>query len=278
MKNLIKFIVRFHFFILFILIEFFSLFLVFFYNKKQKETFINSSNLISGFIYENTNKITSYLYLKDINKQLILENTIFHNNKINSSRSNFSEFTNIVDTIKFFQQYKYTNAKIINNSIQKQNNYITLNKGSKQGIERDMAVISPDGIIGIVKNVSNNFASVISVLNIQIGISAKIKNNNYFGSLVWEGKNYKIMNLEEIPNHVNISIGDTIITSGYSTIFPEGIIIGKISSFKKDKSKNFYHISVKLNNDFKHISHVYVIGNLLKAEQKKLEISENNGS
>ena len=134
-----------------------------------------------------------------------------------------------------------------------------------------MAVISTNGIVGIVKNVSNNFSTVISILNTSLRVSAKIKKNDYFGSLSWNGINYTKAQLDEIPFHVKISVGDTIITSGYSAIFPEGNLIGTISDFDVKQGGNFYSIPVNLSTDFKNLSYVYIISDFLKKEQINLE-------
>jgi rod shape-determining protein MreC len=179
------------------------------------------------------------------------------------------------DTI-YHQQYEYMPVKVINNSINRQNNYLTISKGSIQGLQPEMAVISSYGIVGVIKKTSGNFSSVISVLNINFKVSAKIKKNGYFGSLSWDGKDYTIANLNEIPLHVDILRGDTVITSGYSAIFPEGVLIGTILSFDKKSGNNFYDIKVKLSTDYKNLSVVYAIKNLFKNEQLKLESQAEN--
>ena len=138
-------------------------------------------------------------------------------------------------------------------------------------VEKEMGVVSPHGIVGIVKNVSKNYCSVISILNSSLKISAKIKKNQYFGSLSWSGIHYNQAILSEIPSHVKLDIGDTIITSGYSTIFPEGEIIGVITEFEQKKGGDFYEITVQLSTNFKNLSYVHIIGNLLKEEQLQLE-------
>jgi rod shape-determining protein MreC len=270
MKNLLRFILEFHFFILFIIIETFSLYLVFQYNSYQRASFLNSSYAVSGYIYNYYNSFTEYLSLKTANKDLAKENALLHTNLKKSFKSNRILFQKINDSL-YQQHYIYISAKVINNSINKQYNYLTLNKGRRHGIKPEMAVVSPNGIVGIVKDVSNNFSSVISVLNGNLKISTKIKKNNYYGSLVWEGKNFNQVVLNEIPFHIKINIGDTVITSGYSAIFPEGILIGRISDFHIKKGDDFYNISVKLSTNFKNLSYVYVINNLLKQEQINLE-------
>ena len=133
-----------------------------------------------------------------------------------------------------------------------------------------MAVVSPNGIVGVVNGVSKRFSTVMSLLNTDLHISAKIKKNNYFGSLSWDGKNYREAILYEIPHHVPVSKGDTIITSGFSTIYPEGVLIGTIKDFEV-KGGNFYEITVRLSTDFKNLTYVNLVSNLRKEEQIELE-------
>ena len=270
MRSLLKFLLRFHFFILFLVIESFAIYLLVKYNSYHRSTFINSSNVITGNIYKGVKSLSEYFNLKQINADLNKENQQLRNRLKSSYKSNKITITEIRDSL-YQQQYIAIGAKVINNSVIKQNNYLTLNKGKKHGIGAEMAVVGPKGIVGIVKNVSENFASVISVLNTNLRISAKIKKNDYFGSVFWPGKDYTKVKLTEIPSHVNINIGDTIITSGYSTIFPEGELIGFISNYSEKKGGDFYEISVNLSTDFKNLTYVQVIGNLMKKEMETLE-------
>jgi rod shape-determining protein MreC len=159
---------------------------------------------------------------------------------------------------------------VINNSINKQFNFITLNKGSLHGIEPEMAVIAPDGVVGVVYATSGNYSTIIPMINRNFRLSAKIRKNGYFGSLSWAGSGYQKTILEEIPFHVDVQHGDTIVTSGYSAIFPEGIIVGTINEFEA-REGNFYTISVDIAVDYKNLLHVNVIRNLLQEEQRELE-------
>ena len=260
---------------LFIIIESFSLYLVIQNNSYQKASFINSANNISGNIYKMFNNFTEYLSLTKTNKQLALENAILHQNLIKSYKSNKINFIKVKDSV-YQQQYIYILAKVINNSVNKQDNHLTLNKGQNHGVLPDMAVISPEGVVGVVKSVSDNFSSIISVLNENLRISTKIKKTRYFGPLKWDGHNYRKSKLKEIPYHVNINKGDTLITSGYSSIFPEGVQVGTISDFILEDGSNYYDITVSLSTDFKNLSYVYVIKNLLRNEQLTIEKTTKN--
>ncbi|MPQ45637.1 rod shape-determining protein MreC [Marinifilum sp. N1E240] len=270
MKNLLHFIVRFHFTILFIVFELFCLLLLVNYNNYQKSQFLNSSNSISGGIYEKVSSVIDYLSLAKTNEELSRENAKLNNLLGSSFKSSVDSSFMYSDTL-YRQQYIYRTAKIINNSVNKQLNYITLNKGRIHGIESDMGVVTANGVVGVVKSVSENYSSVISLLNSRIKISAKIKKNDYFGSLSWDGKDYRKALLLDIPFHVQVRKGDTIVTSGFSSTFPEGLTLGIIDEVLTSSGSNFQEVKVLLSNDFKSLSYVKVIGDLLKEERIELE-------
>lgn len=256
-------------FLVFLLFETFALFLFFQHNTFQRSKLAAFSRNISGVYHKKTNSVIQYLSLKKANDELIKENEQLKNLLVKYLQ------VATVTSPKYAHpdtQYTYTYCKVVNNSTNKQYNYITLNKGSMHNIKPEMAVISNNGIVGIVKGVSEKYTTVLSVLNRKFKTSAKIKKNGYYGSLEWQGHNYKQAVLKEIPHHVDISVGDTIITSGYSAIFPEGILIGFASDFELVEG-NFYQIKVNLSTDFKNLSYVYVIENKLKDDQLEIETS-----
>ena len=270
MKSLLNFIIKYHYFILFILIECFSIFLVVEYNDYHRASFLNSSSRFSGKVYTSFHSVFQYVDLKKTNDELNDAYVSLLNKSKNSYKDNQIEIVEVLDSL-FIQQYHFIPAKVINNSINKQNNYITLNIGSNHGVTNEMGVISPNGIVGIVKDVSDNYASVISVLNRNLKVSAMIKHSGYFGSLYWDGKNYLYAIMDDLPNHISVSKGDTIITSGYSSMFPKGNIIGIVEEVKESKGSDFMSLSVRLNIDFKSLTHVMVVKNLLSEEQLNLE-------
>ncbi len=275
MRPLLQFLIKYYNFFLFLLLEFFAFFFIVKSNYYQQSVIINSANSISGGIYKTYDNITDYFSLKITNGMLAEENAKMRNlQKSSFIRTNNSVFS--VDDTLYRQQYEYTSANIISNTFNRVNNYITLNKGYNHGIRKEMGVISSQGVVGIVKDVSANFCTVTSVLHSKSKISAKIKKNNYIGTLVWEGGNYRIATLKDIPSHVKISFGDTIVTSGYSLIFPGGISIGTIYYYDVNKGNNFYDIKVKLSTDFNKISYVYVIKSLLKDELEALQNKSQN--
>lgn len=272
MYNLIIFIKKRVNFFLFIFLEVICFALIFRNNSFQRSVFINSSNTFSGSVLSLVADVQEYLYLKEVNEQLAAENARLHSlssESINKTMAENNSIT-IADTL-LKQQYSYINAKIINNSVNKRNNYITLNKGSKHGIKPEAAVISSNGIVGITKDVSENFTSVLSVLNKDAKISAKIKKFNDFGSLSWDGDDYRYGTLTDIPTHIPIKVGDTIVTNSFSNIFPDNILIGTIYRIEKDEGGIFFKLKIKFNINFKNLTHVYVVTNLLKDERKILE-------
>jgi len=271
MKNLIQFLIRFHFIILFILIEIFALSIVFQNNNFQKAKVVTLIQNIKGIYHSKIFSVTEYLGLREINETLSAENTRLNNILQRAYRSDDIFFYKQDDPV-YRQQYYMTGAKVLNNKINTQHNFLTLNKGSEQGIKPGMAVISSDGVVGVIYDVSKHYATVISLLNTRLNISAKFKKNDYFGALQWDGKSYQKAILNEIPYHVEINIGDSIITSGYSTIFPEGIQIGTVQDFRV-KGGNFHEISVGLSTDFKKLRFVNIISNLKKKDQLDLENS-----
>lgn len=272
MRNLIAFISKYSFFFLFLIFEVFAFYLLFRNNHFQRSSFLNSTNEISGGIFQSYSELTDYVNLKEINKALAEENRQLREQQIISYERLFGENILIADTI-FKRKYRYAKAKVINNSTNKQNNYLTLNIGKLNGIESGMGVISPSGVIGVVKDVSAHYSSVLSVLHTSSKTSTKLKKTKYFGSMQWDGKDYKKGILKDIPNHVNIAVGDTIVTSGFSSTFPEGLAVATVDSFDKPEGENFYNIQVNFINDFKNISYVYVVKHSYKLEQEQLENS-----
>jgi rod shape-determining protein MreC len=162
-------------------------------------------------------------------------------------------------------------AKVVNNSTNRRSNYLTLDRGSLQGVKPEMGVISPDGIVGIVKDVSEHYCSVISFLHKDSRISARVKKNGFIGSMVWEGYDARTGSLKDIAKHVKLAVGDTIVTSSFSAIFPEGVMIGKIGKLNSNTGVNFQEIDVRLSTPFSSLSHVYIVDNVMKEEQQQLE-------
>jgi rod shape-determining protein MreC len=262
---------------LFLFLEIISLTLIIDHNQFQRSRFLNSSNVIVGEIYQFSNSISEYFKLKTTNDHLAGENAELRTklyareNELNFIKqdSNFQ----LRQSRAIEKDYTFITAKVINASSNKYKNYITLNKGSEDGILPEMGVINESGVIGIVSSVSKRFSVVLPVLNPSSRISAKIKNKSKTGSLIWDGKDARKALLEEVPLYIPVEVGDTVVTSGYSSIFPEGIEIGVVRFFQKDND-NFYFIEVNLFTDFNQLSYVDVISYKNAEEQKELEKKE----
>ena len=264
MHNLLRFIKINQFLLLFLLIEGFSVFLLLKNNSYQANTVIKFSTQYTGFIHNYTASFSDYIALKETNNYLIEENAKLHTLLKNE--------TSFVDSAVIRnKQYHYYPAKIINNSVSKRNNFITINKGSKYGIKEGMGVITRQGVIGVIYSVSQQYAIAISLLHRKSAIGIQLKKNNHNGILKWKGFDYKLASINNFPNHIPIVIGDTITTNSHSVIFPEGVRIGTIKNIQKNEDDGFFDISVSLFEDFNQLNYVYIIHSDEAAEQLKLE-------
>ncbi len=265
MRYLLTFLWKHYFFLLFVLLETVSLFIIVENNYYQRRVIVNSTNDFTGNILNAFADITEYISLKQANEILAEENTMFHSVSQESFiKTDTSEF--FIDDKLYRQQYVYVAAKVISNSTNKRNNYLKLNMGKNHGIENDMGVLASNGIVGQVIEVSPNFCSVMSVLNKYSRISARIKKNNQIGTLIWDGKDYRNGTLTDIPSHAKMQKGDTIVTSGFSHIFPEGRLIGTVEDFEIKKGDNFFTVNVKFSKDYNKSYYVYIVKNLMKEE------------
>lgn len=275
MRSLFRFLLRNYFVMMFLALEAISFTLMVSYNNYQRVTFFNSSYNLVGTVYERFSHMDDYFSLSRTNARLAAENASLRK-QLQFRIMNQEKYPiNRPDTVEA-PAYYFASAKVISNSVNKQFNYITLNKGSRHGIKPDMGIISPDGVVGVITNVSQNYSTGLSLLNKRLSIPAKISKNNYFGALVWDGEHSNTADLKEIPFHIIVNVGDTVVTSGYSSIFPEGIMIGTISKFDVESGTNFYNIKVELSTNFRTLKYVEVVKNTKQAELKKLE-SNNVG-
>ena len=275
MRSLFRFLIRNYFLMMFLALEAISMVLIVSFNNYQRVTFFNSSNNLAGTVYERFSTLDDYFSLGRTNARLAAENASLHK-QLQMRIMNQEKYPiNRPDTVDA-PAYIFTSAKVISNSSNKQFNYITLNKGSRQGIKPDMGIINSDGVVGVITNVSPNYSTGLSLLNKRFSISAKITKNNYSGSLVWDGEHYNTADLKEIPFHVIVNVGDSVVTSANSGIFPEGIMIGTITTFDQISGTNFYNIKVELSTNFKTLKYVEVVQNTKHAELMKLE-SNNVG-
>jgi len=269
MRNLWLFISKYNAF--FLLIIFFTISLIILVNNNsyQRASVWNSSNQLVGTTYERANQLSSYLVLGKTNDSLATENARLRNLLKSSFYSDSINRVTVRDTV-LKQQYTYTVAQVINNSVHQKNNYITINRGKKHGIEKGMGVTSSTGIVGIVLNVSENFATIRSILHTETRISASVNGN--IGSLVWGEGNFdaRYVTLKDIQGHLTVKKGAKVVTSEFS-LFPQGTNIGSVSQSDVKNSGSALNIEVKLHADFAALQYVYVINNLLSKEQLSLE-------
>lgn len=270
MQNLLFLFARVGNLILFIILEILCIYLIVNYNQEQKGIYINSSNIISASLLKRYNSFTEYLKLGDKNDRLAEENS-----KLLEELINLKSVINLppekVDSIR---KFKLIPAAVINNSIKQKNNKITINKGSNQGINNGQGIVNNEGIVGIISDVSANYATAISLLNLQTNISVRLKRTGELGELQWDGKSVKRLTMNAVPPHVEVLLGDSVVTSGYSTIFPQGLYVGSVEEIKQDKRNGFLSLDVLLNNDISKLDYVYVIENLKAEEQLELEADE----
>lgn len=275
MKNLISFLIQYSVVFLFLFLEITSLALIAKNQDYHKSAFLSSSNAIVSTLYGWNNSVIEFFKLSAANDNLSEENTALKNQIINLQNKLSTLQPEVSDSVHFLippeMEYQFISAKVLNSSTNKLQNYITLNKGEIDGIKVDMGVVSDEGVVGIVKTVSSRFSVVIPILNPKIQISCKFKRSNYSGPLVWSGEDYRYANLTDIARHVQLAMGDTLISSGLTSTFPEGIPVGIIEDFKIKESDAYFNIKVKLAVNFRTLSHVKVINYLNYNEQKEIE-------
>lgn len=270
MQQIINFILRYKNFLLYIFLMIVAIGFTIQSHSYHQSTFFNSSSWLTGNIYDTSFSITSYFDLRKENNKLVNENQRLRLLLFNQKDSIPIELDSTLIN------YTITSGQVIKNSYANQRNYITINRGEKDSVKPDMGVITSEGILGIVENVSNRNATVQSILNENSNINAKLKNTNHFGSLVWNANTYSSVQLVDIPRLVPLVVGDTIVTGAMSSIFPENIPIGTIKQFDLDNSKSFWHIEVELFNDMTNIKNVYIIFNTNRKEV--LELQEKTGT
>lgn len=279
MRNLINFFIKYSPLFVFLFYVVVSCILLFQFNPYQHYVYLTSANKVSATVYDGVSNVTSYFYLRDINEDLQSRNAQLEMEVVNLKNKVRDYATRLyadsVPVPEAVADYDFIMANVISNSISKPLNYITINKGTIDGIKPEMGVVDQNGVVGIVNVVGQHSARIISLLNPHLRLSCKVKGSDYFGSLVWDGNDPAEAILEEMPRHVKFKKGDTIVTSGYSSVFPEGIPVGTIEAQKKEYNDNFYSLRIKLLTDFGKLSTVRAIKNNLKDELKALEKEEN---
>lgn len=273
MQQIFNFIFKNSYRMLFLLLIIISLSLTIQSHSFHKSKVISSANFLSGGVYEKMNNVNEYLNLKIQNDELAKENA-----RLKSLLFNKKDTTKLpeVDSIYGVKKIDIIISKVIKNSYNVHENYLTLNSGSKQGIKQDMGVINSLGIVGVIENTSANYSTVLSILNTTRPLNAKIKKSGHIGFLSWNGKSTGFVQLTDVPRLATVKKGDTIVTGGRSEIFPENINIGTVEKVLTDNETNFYTLDIKLFNDMTSLGYVYVIENkdtpeIIELEKKSLK-------
>lgn len=270
MKSLLKFISRRLFSIFFILLESFCIYLIYQNNTYSSTVIFNYSNELAGKWYEKKAAVYQYFFLKEENEKLLLFNT----NLLNKSYYAYSVFSQkeyLKKDTAIHQEYSFVDAQVINSTFNQQKNYITLNIGKNRGIERDMAVITSNGIVGSVKDVSEHYSTVITLLHKDFLVNGMLKDGSC-GPLSWDGKSRFFVQMNDVPLHAKIKKGDTVYTSHFSHIFPMWLPVGVVESFERKQKNPFYTVQVRIFTDFNSIQHVYVVKHIYKKELDSLEV------
>src|SRR5690606_371805 len=268
MQRILLFLYRLRAFLLFVLLEAIAIGLIVSYNSPQGAVFFNSSNEFSGRFLAFQDNFTEYFHLASANDALAEKNAVLIEELHHYKRPTDSVTFELDSSLR--HHFEFRSAKVINNSIHLNQNHLTLNKGRKHGIKEGMGVFNEDGIVGRVKGVSNNFASVLSILHTELLVSSKIKRTDVFGSTQWDGKDPQRAKLIYVPRHVEIEVGDTIVTSGYNSIFPEGIPVGVVEAVAPGEESNYLDITMKLAADLSKLTYVYLVENTMEAELDSL--------
>ena len=275
MRNLINFLLKYNYWFLFVILEVASFVLLFRFNNYQQSAYFTSANTVVGAVYEVSGGISSYFHLKSVNEDLLDRNMLLEE-QINNLEKALKERqldSIAVNSIRKMPQkdYQLFKARVIKNSLNLADNYITLDKGSSSGIHSEMGVVDGNGIVGIVYETSPSYSVVISVLNSKSNISCKIVGSDYFGYLKWEHGDSRYAYLKDLPRHAEFNLGDTVVTSGFSTVFPEGIMVGTGDDMSESHDGLSYLLKIKLATDFGKLSDVRVIARNGQQEQKELE-------
>jgi len=277
MNNLLNFLVKHCAWFVFALYVIAGCALLFKDNPYQQSVYLTSANKVSAGVYKALSTVTSYFHLRDINQDLQQRNALLEMELV-ELRNQLTDYQMLMpDSLHqpALRQYSFVLAHVISNSIAQPNNYITINRGYADGVKPEMGVIDQNGVVGIVNVVGEHAARLISLLNPHVRLSCKLKSSDYFGSMVWDGKDPRYAVLEELPKHLTWNTGDTVVTSGYSAVFPEGIIVGVVEGLARDMSDSFVSLRVRLTTNFSQLSTVRVITNTMTPQIKALKRAED---
>lgn len=276
MRKLLDFLVRKRHWFLFILLEIVSVVLIYRNNAYQRSVMFSSGNIVAGYVASVSGSVMSYLNLKQVNRELLdrngqLEMEVLRlREMLEAMEADSTLFAGFApDSTEQFR-YSTVTAQVVSKSVTHLSNYMVIDKGAADGVKVDCGVVSRHGVVGVVCVVSERFAVVLPLLNPKSRLSCKVLRSNHFGSLVWNGRDVEYANLEELPRHADFQKGDTIVTSGYSDLFPAGIVVGTVEDFRKQHDDNFYSLRVRLATDFRSLSNVRVIVNFDQEERRNI--------
>lgn len=271
MERLFLFVYQYRSFFTFLVLEIVCVWLLVQNNQYQGAKFFNSSNSMAAGINSTTQNFRDFLSLRETNRLLAEENALLKKRLEQRNQSIYSLDTREIGDPALINRFDFLSARVVNNSVHQFKNYLTINKGKKDGVEAGMAVVSPEGIVGKVKITSDHFSVVTSLLNIDVLTSVQLKRTSHFGTAQWDGASPDYINMLYVPRHVQPFVGDTVVTSGYNSIYPEGLMIGVIDKIELKDEALFYQLRMKLSQDFRKLTYVAVIKSNLKTEQEVLE-------
>ncbi len=266
MRNLINFLLRYNNFLIFIILEVVAFILIGTTHEYHKSIIWSSANRVVAGSNHLKTSIVEYLQLKEENMLLAEENALLKSQL--TELQNNHEIANEIDSQYIYSHldWDYIPAKVIDISTNKQHNYLILNKGRRDGIQADMGVIAREGIVGIVSTVSDKYSLVIPLIHTKISISCRLRTNGQIGGTSWNGRDYRNINLTHIARHITLNEGDTVVTSGLTPVFPEGLMIGVVEEAILKPSNDYYHATIKLNTDYRQVKYVQVLHNINKEE------------
>ncbi len=275
MRKILGLLYRSRIFLLFIALEAVAFIWISQSRSYQRAVLINSSNEVTGYVLEKTEDWEDYLELKSQNEKLAGENARLRGLDSVSLYPLNAPQKQINDSL-YKVRYTYLEGEVINSSYMKARNYMTINRGRIHGVEPNMGIIGSHGIVGVVKDVSEHFCTAIPLINPSFRVSGRIKSNMSFGPVEWKGSNYQYTYLSDIPRHVEITIGDTVVTDSRSQLFPQGLLIGTIESYELQEDQNFNELKLHISTDFSSLDHVYIVKDMMKMELQQLESQLNN--
>ncbi|WP_224999753.1 rod shape-determining protein MreC [Cesiribacter sp. SM1] len=271
MNTLFQFLYKYRALALLIVLELVCAWLIVQNNRYQSAAFFNSANTVAASVTQTSNEVSSYLYLKETNESLAEENARLQQELRQMQQQLALPSMRAAIPPEVEQQYTFQAAQVINNSIHNSKNYVTINKGRVDGVEPGMGIIGPSGVVGRIRSASDHYAVAISLLHTNMLVSAVVSSTEAFGSVKWDARSPQQATLDYIARHQSVSVGDSVFTSSYNSVFPPGIPIGIISEVKLPENATYYDIKIDLATDFSSLSYVYVIRNRLVQERDSLE-------